>query len=230
MTKPAKKPAPYPVEIFDDVAQGTDDWHLLKRGIPSASNFDAVLAEGRDGDASKTRAKYMRRLAGEILTGEIAETFKSEAMKRGNAMEPEALAWYERAHLVDLERVGFARRTMTRPLGSNFLIGCSPDAIVPKRRKAVEVKTMNPDLLIEAALKGAAGFPTEHRAQVQGTMLVLDYESVDLILFYRGWRAPLKFEVKRDDAYIAKLTDALERFDYELQDLVKRVKQSGKGW
>jgi len=73
------------VEIIDCV-QGSPEWFQARLGIPTASCFSQVLAKGE----GKVRATYMRRLAGEIITGQSAETFKSEAMERGNQMEAEA--------------------------------------------------------------------------------------------------------------------------------------------
>ena len=64
-----------PVEIIeiDEIEQGSQEWFQIRLGIPTASNFSIVMASGRDGDESKTRAQYMRVLAGEILTGRPGE-------------------------------------------------------------------------------------------------------------------------------------------------------------
>lgn len=220
------------VETFsnEDVPQRSDEWFALRLGMPTASKFATIMAEGKDGEASRTREAYMRKLAGEILTGEIDEEFKSEAMKRGVAMEPEALEWYERTHFVDLERVGFVRRTVHPPLGEPFVSGCSPDARVPRKGKVIEVKTLRPDLLIEAVRKGAAGFPAKHRAQCQGSMWIDGAETCDLILFYRGWKSPPVFTIERDDKYIARLIEEVEKFVYEVGALVKDIKSRGRGW
>ena len=222
MGKDAKKTAPADVvEFFSDVAQRSDDWFELRRGIPTASKFAIIMADGRDGNDSVTREKYMKLLAGEIVSGQVAETFKSEAMDRGTRMEPEARDWYARTKFVDLTPIGFVRRTVRVPLGEDFVIGCSPDSQVDKR-KGLEIKTMAPHLLGEIKERGAAGFPLGHRAQLHGTMLCCDWDEMELLLYYTGWPKPPVFSVTRDDHFIAQLKEQIEDFDYKLKRLVER--------
>lgn len=213
-----------PVEIIDEVEQGSAEWRELRRGIPTASNFGTIVAEGKDGEASKTRTLYLHRLAGERLTGELAEeTFRSKAMDRGNEMEPEARDQFARRNIgVKLERVGFMRRT----LPSGRYVGASPDSLFDKRRSGLEVKTMRPDLMIPRLLAGAA-MPPEHRWQCYGTMWVGDLDKVVLVIFYRGMPVSPKFEVGRDERTIQELSNAVEVFDHECHRLVEKIKAMG---
>lgn len=224
----SKKPADE-VEVFseEDVPQRSEAWFDIRKGLPTASRFSVILASGKDGEASRTRDLYMKQLAGEILTGEVAETFRSDAMQRGIEMEPEALAWYERSRFVDLEKIGFVKRTV-RPFGDPFVAGASPDGKVVGQKRLVEVKTMRPDALIDVTRKGAAGFPAEHRAQCQGNLWVYGADAIDLILFYRGWRSPPVFTIERDDVYCRLLAEQVERFSYELARMVEDVKSRGR--
>lgn len=226
MAKAAVKPkAPLAdeVEVFDSVEQRSDDWHSLRRGLPTASRFASILAQG-DG---KMRARYLYQLAGEALSGETAETFSNAATDRGIAMEAEARDWYGRTRFADLAQVGFVRRTVRRPLGSEFVVGCSPDSFVG-RDGVLEIKTTRPDLLIEMSLKGAAGFPSEHRAQIQGTLWVTGRAWCDLIVFYRGMPVTPTFRVERDEAYIRTLSDAVETFAWELKTLIECMRSMGE--
>jgi hypothetical protein len=215
------KPPPEDDVEFLDVEQRSDPWFEVRRGLPTASKFSTIIADGKDGEASRTREKYMKLLAGEIVSGQVAESFRSEAMERGTRMEPEARDWYERTRLADLTQIGFVRRTVRVPLGADFVIGCSPDSMVDKC-KGLEIKSLAPHLLGEIKDRGAAGFPAQHRAQLQGTMWACDWDEMDLVLFYTGWPNPPVFTMERDDFYIAKLKEQVERFDYELKLLVER--------
>jgi hypothetical protein len=217
-----KKPPEDTVEFFD-IEQRSDTWFDLRKGIATASKFSVVLASGKDGGESVGRDKYMKLLAGEILSGQVAESFRSEAMERGNRMEPEAREWYERSRFVNLTSVGFIRRTVVCPLGNDFKIGASPDSQV-SAKKGLEIKSVAPHLLVDVTLKGAGGFPTEHRAQLQGTMFAAGWEQMDLVLYFTGWPRPPVFTVDRDEAYIARLKAELELFDAQLQRLVDRVR------
>lgn len=227
--KAAAKRAPLvptigPVEIIDDVEQGSEEWRMLRLGIPTASNFHLIVAEGKDGDAAKGRTGYLHRLAGERLTGELAEeTFRSKAMDRGVEMEPEARDQFARRNMgVKLERVALMRRT----LPSGRYVGASPDSLFDKRRSGLEVKTMRPDLMIPRLLAGSA-MPPEHRWQCYGTMWVGDLDKVVLVIFYRGMPVSPKFEVGRDERTIKELSDAVEVFDHECHRLVEKIKAMG---
>lgn len=205
--------------VHHDVEQGSDEWRRLHIGVPSASEFDKVMASGVGGGESKGRASMLRRMAGEILTGEPAESYENAAMRRGKEMEAEACEHYAFTRGVELERVGF----VTRELPGARLVGCSPDRLVGKEG-VLETKTMRPDLLIELALKGAGGFPAEHRAQCQGILWVADREWVDLKIFYRRFPASPTFRVVRDEEYIKRLSDAVEVFHWDLARLVERIR------
>lgn len=223
MGKAALKPKVPEVEFFPEIEQQSQEWYALRLGIPTASCFSVVMAEGRDGNASKTRQEYMRKLAGEILTGRPAEgKIVTAAMQRGNDMEPEAREHYARTNIAKLDRVGFVRRL----LPSGRYAGCSPDAMIGKR-KALEIKTLAPHLMIELLERGAAGIPAEHRRQVYGTMWIADLEAVDLMIFYRGMPTAPKFTVERNAAVIKEISDAVEIFDHELSRLVQKIRAMG---
>jgi hypothetical protein len=216
MTKPPV------VEIFelDQFEQGSEEWFAIRLGIPTASCFHIVLAQGKNGDASQQRLRYQRVLAGEILTGRPGEgKLVTAAMQRGKDMEAEALAYYEARHFCTLRRVAFIRRR----LPNGRWVGGSPDALIG-HHKALEIKTMQPDLLIERLQKGSA-MPSEHRAQVQGLMWIADLEEVDVLLYYSGMPVSPKFTIRRDETYIRDLAKAVEVFDWEVHEMVKLVRK-----
>jgi hypothetical protein len=73
-----------PLEIIT-CEQGSPEWVRSRLGIPTASEFAAILTKGRGGAESKTRLSYLYKLAGERLTGEPMETVSSFHMERGQA-------------------------------------------------------------------------------------------------------------------------------------------------
>lgn len=229
MPRAAKKPIEPIVEVFDEVEQGSEEWLQLRLGVLTASRFHAVLADGKDGGESLTRRALLYRLAGERITGEISETFQNEAMRRGSAREPIAREAYTSRTFMDVRQVGFIRRKMTNPLGTDWFVGCSPDALVGTDG-ALEIKDMRADLVLEMCKKGAAGFPTQHRAQCQGALWVcepLGVKWIDLQIHCRGFpfdKLP-RFRIVPDHAYQARLAAELERFDYELRQLVKEFRE-----
>lgn len=201
------------IEIFsaEEYPQGSPEWRSLKCGIPSASNFKRVMAGG-DG---KVRSDYMRRLAGEIITGLPAEEHRNTYMDRGNAMEPELRDLYAMIADVEPVQVGFVKRTM--PWGT---VGASPDSMVGDDG-CVEFKSEAPHLLIETMRDGR--IPTEHLPQCQGTMLVTGRQWCDLVCGYSGMPI-FRRRIKRDSSYIARLEVALEVFATDLQNMVKWIR------
>jgi YqaJ-like recombinase protein len=208
------------VEVLD-VVQGTDEWLMARLGMPTASVFSTIMADGRDGGESLGRRKLLYQLAGELLTGEVAEAFTNAAMLRGKEMEPEACDHYAFTRDVELERVGFVVRTL--PRGQR--VGCSPDRFVVGQDKVLETKTMRPDLLIELAQRGT--FPTEHRAQCHGTLWITGRSICDLMIFYRNMPVSPTFTVERDELYIRQIAEQVEVFAYELKKVVEQMRNMG---
>ncbi len=191
--------------------QNTPEWIEAKIGIPSASQFSAILASGRGGGPSKTRLTYMRKLAGERITGQPAENYRNAHMDRGHAMEPEARRLYEFTEGVTVERVGFIK---------NHGAGASPDSLVGDEG-LLEIKTALPHLLI--GYLDADRFPSEHVAQVQGQMWVSERAWCDLLIYWPGM-PPFQARAERDDNYIDRtLAPGVLRFVDELEDMVARL-------
>jgi hypothetical protein len=199
------------MEIFEDLEQGTEEWRKLRAGIPTASVFSTLLASGRGGAESKTRQTLLYKMAGERITGEPAENYTNGYMDRGHAMEDEARQHYSFVRDCEPRRVGFVR---------NGKCGCSPDALVGDDGM-LEIKTAAPHILIPLLLKGEA--PPEHRAQLQGNLMVAEREWIDLIVYYSKMK-PLIIRHKRDEAYISDLRKAVDDFDRELCMLVEKLK------
>ena len=217
MAKAPQKKAPASTVEIIDVDQGSLEWFEAKLGIPSASRFSDIMAVGE----GKMRTRYLRELAGEIITGRPAETFKGAAMVRGNDMEAEARDHYARTKFADLRRVGFVKNT---GLMKYAIAGASPDALIGDDG-GLEIKTMIPALMIELFDKGAT-MPPEHRAQVQGNMWVCERSWWDFKIYYP--RMPdFTVRVMRDDAFIKQLSDDVERFSFDLKKLVERLRNMG---
>jgi YqaJ-like viral recombinase domain len=193
--------------------QGTEAWYRARAGIPTASEFQTLLAKGRGGSDSKGRRTYMMKLAGEILTGEPMESFSSVHMDRGKAMEEEARGLYAMVSNVAPEIVGFLR---------NGDKGCSPDSLIGERG-LLEIKTALPHILIETLLQDE--FPNEHKAQTQGQLWVAERDWVDLMVYWPGL-PPFIRRAYRDEAYIADLAIAVKRFNEDLAEMVALLRSS----
>lgn len=213
----APKPPPEDiVEIFD-CEQRSEEWYDLRMGLVTASVLSAIMATSDD---QKMRTRLLHRLAAEKITGKPMETFSNDAMARGITMEPEALEHYAFTRGVELERVGFIRRTIKK-LDSNLVVGCSPDGMITSQKRIVQIKTMQPDLLV--ALVDGGRFPSEHRWQCHGELWVSGFEECDLMIYWPGFPNPPSWTIERDEATCRQIENEVEKFNWELRELVKRI-------
>ena len=233
------------IEIID-VEQGSPEWFKARVGLPTASRFSEILAEGGDDrglpqsvmdamvksgctaaqlaaavkgaksrSAGGTRRKYLRDLAAEIIRGAPEEEAYSNAyMERGKVQEDDARRMYAFMYDAEPQRVGFIK---------NGRKGCSPDSLIGELG-GLEIKTALGHIQIERLMKGT--LPSEHVAQVQGSLWVTERERWDFCS-YSPNLPMLVVRVQRDEDYIAKMADAVDGFLGELDELVEKVRRYG---
>jgi len=195
--------------------QGSPEWFAARLGIPTASEFKTILSIKKDAKDKLTRQTYLRKLAGEIITGQPMDSYSNNHMERGKEQEDEARELY--AFMTDNvpERVGFI---------VNGKKGCSPDSLIGKNG-GLEIKTALPHIQIERLEKDA--LPSEHVAQVQGGLWIAEREWWDFASFCPALPLFTK-KVYRDDIYIKQLSDAVDAFNEELGDLVGWLRRYGQ--
>lgn len=200
--------------IIHECEQGSSEWRARRMGLPTASEFATVMASGKGGGESKTRATYMRKLAGEIITGDLADSYSNAHMERGKEMEDEARAMYALEYNADPVRVGFV---------TNFNAGCSPDSLLG-HNGGLEIKTALAHIQIERLERD--DLPPEYRAQVQGSIWVCEREYWDFVSYWP--KLPLlRVRVPRDNGYIATIKGAVDKFNDELHELVEKIRRYG---
>ena len=191
--------------------QGGEEWFRARMGIPTASEFKTIIGVKKDAREKVTRQTYMRKLAGEILTGEPMESYTNAHMERGKEWEDEARDLYSFMTDTEPQRVGFIR---------NGDCGCSPDSLIGAEG-GLEIKTALPHIQIDRLESGE--LPSEHRAQVQGNIWLADRQWWDFVSYCP--KLPLLVvRVPRDNGYIATLSGAVDEFNAELAALVERVR------
>lgn len=190
--------------------QGSPEWFEFRRGIPTASEFQCLLADSAD---KKGRRTYLYNLAGEILTGECAESFTNGHMERGKVMEAEARDWYAFSTDAELVRVGAIR--------SSYLnAAVSPDSLIGKDG-GLEIKSRLPRLQLELLESGK--LPNQNKAQVQGALWITGRQWWDYVSYCPKVR-PFKIRVVRDEPYIASIAVAVREFNLELKALVEKFR------
>jgi hypothetical protein len=202
-------------------AQGSVDWFEARRGVPTASEFKAVMSKGRGSAPSQTRRTYLLKLLGEKITGVSTDDFEgfNRHMERGHEMEGDARRFYALTTDEKPLQIGFIRNTS--PFG---VVGCSPDSTIGTAG-LLEIKTKLPHLQLELLL--ADELPAEHLAQVQGQLWVAERDWLDFLSYWPGMKPFLK-RYYRDEAYIATLKVEVEAFQSELAELHERYNRIGE--
>lgn len=198
--------------IIIECQQGQEQWQSVRCGIPSASNFDKLVTS--KGELSKQWEKYLYTLAGERLIGNKAESWQSEAMKRGTEMEAEARQLYELITGNTVKQIGFAY------YDDRKLYGCSPDGLIDPDG-LLELKCPTLAIAVEYLLKGK--LPTEYFQQVQGQLLCTQRKWVDFMSYYPGLK-PFLIRVERDEKFITQLKLSLENFCHELDQVEAKLR------
>lgn len=194
--------------------QNSPEWYAARLGIPTASEFKKIVAVNKDAKDKKTRTEYMRKLAGEILTGEPMENYTNANMERGREMEDEARSLYAMIRNCDPLRVGFIRNGNT---------GCSPDSLIGAVG-GLEIKSALAHIQIERLDRDE--LPSEHRLQVQGSIWLAEREWWDFASYCP--KLPLFTKrVDRDEACIKELSASVDQFNAELHEMVEKIRRYG---
>ena len=192
-----------------DVIQGHPDWHKLRRGIPTGSEFSRIITPAK-GEYAKGADTYAAELIAESL-GWYKSFQGSPDTERGHRLEKEALRWLTLRFGVKTRDVGFITSDCGR-------YGASPDAMT---LDGVPVEVKNPDLHTFVKWAIAGGLPDDHKAQVHGEMFVT---GADRCIFVAntecGYLENIMIEVPRDD-FTERLGEAVMKFCDRL-DVLRR--------
>lgn len=202
--------------IVHNCEQGSPEWHEVRMGIPTASEFDKLLTPTGKPSASIKGLVY-KKLA-ETFTGKPADGFEGNAhTERGKELEPDAIAFYEMQNGLDTVRVGFVTddaRTM----------GCSPDCLVGEEG-LLEIKCPAPSTHVEYMLNG---LDKGYYPQIQGQLLVTGRKWVDW-MSYHPEMPPVIIRVERDNEYLASLSAALATFTRTMEEAkIKLTKEAAQ--
>ena len=183
------------MEIHNDIEQGTEEWHALRAGRPTASEFSKLVTG--TGKASTQLSDYAATLAAELYAGKPLERWEgNSATERGHEIEPLARANYEFQREVEIVQVGFV---------TNHGAGASPDGLVGAVG-LVEIKSQQAKGHVQtlAYYRKNGRVPPSYLPQVQGQLLICDREWNDL-MFYHPDLPGLTVRIERDEAYIREL-------------------------
>jgi hypothetical protein len=138
-------------------------------------------------------------------------------MDRGTEQEALARWAYELETDSSVHQVSFIEH-------DSLAAGCSPDGLVLSRKRGAEIKCVIPTVQMDTILAGT--YPPEHKAQIQGSMWVTEYEEWDFCSYSQDMPKHLRtyiFTVKRDEEYIANLEREVRAFLTEKDAMLARL-------
>lgn len=199
--------------------QGSEEWHRLHFGIPSAGAFSQIITAKKHELAAGRHSYAIAMLTAMILDHPL-EGIQTEAMMHGNSWEEKAVLAYEMDHAIDTMICGFCTT-------DDGLIGASPDRFVGDDG-LLEVKSpFKPEIHVAHMLKPAE-FAAEHFVQVQGQLYVCNERKwVDLISYFSGLPT-VEVRCVRDEVFQAKLGECLRLFLGELHNRIDLARE--RGW
>ena len=198
--------------IYTNYEQGTPEWFLSRVGVPSASVFDKIVTS--KGELSKERDSMLFKLAGERVLGKQEPTYQNDAMIRGSLLEPEARQVFEMIMELEVNQCGFVYYDERKDRG------CSPDGLIGDDC-GIEIKCPLIATHIGYLLSGK--LPTKYFQQVQGSLYVTGRKHWFFMSYYPGL-SPLIIKVSRDERFIEKLHEELDKFCSDIDDIVSKIK------
>lgn len=191
-----------------DVEQGTEEWHVLRRGIVTASTIGQLITPKTVKVAANDTARALvMHLTAERITGYTEPTYASMDMERGKIDEPYARDVYSEHYAAAVE-VGFMMNTF-----NGHTLGYSPDGVVGDDG-LIEIKSRRQKQQLATVLADAV--PLENMAQCQTGLLVTGRKWLDYVSFCGGMPLYVK-RVYPDQQWFAAITAALDLFEAEAE-------------
>lgn len=197
-----------------DFKQNSVEWKLARAGIPTASEFDALVSPEfkiRTGEGPKT---YLAKKIAEAWQGGPLDSYTGFDMDQGHILEEEAIPWFEFQYNIPVQKVAFITTDDKR-------IGCSPDGLLGED-SGLEIKCPTAHIHTSYVLKGT--LPKDYAAQVHGAMFVTGRKQWQFVSYRRNFPA-LVLTVERDEEIQERLAEALEsfleQFDHEMERMTE---------
>jgi predicted phage-related endonuclease len=199
--------------------QGSEEWLQSRLGVVTASNFGKIVTP--TGKKSTQVNDYINKLVAESLTGVVEPFYKSDAMQRGNDLEPAAKSMYELIKGLHVDETGLIKH-------DTLEAGCSPDGIVfyfnsmgvLEPLVGIEIKCPLAHNHVEYLRKNEV--PSKYIPQIQGCMWITGAKYWDF-MSYNEYLQPLIIRVERDEEYISKLEEHVTETCNTIQNIIKEL-------
>jgi hypothetical protein len=198
--------------------QRSHDWLQARCGFPTGSGFKHLMAKTAKGQPTAARSTYFWEKVTERISGQPVQHYVNAAMQWGIDQEPVALAAYEAKTGFSVAPMGFVRH-------ATLATGCSPDGIVDMDG-LLEIKCPSTVTHLQTINNG---MDSDHMAQLQGGMWLLNLQWADFVSF--DPRLPAQYQlfiqrVPRDNEYILRLEAEVIGFLSDLEITLTKIKEN----
>lgn len=192
------------LHVYNDIEQGTEEWHAVRRGIVTASVVGQLITTSTLKPAHNDTSRALTAtLVAERITGRTEDTRMNDDMWRGVFNEPLARDKYAE-HYAPVEEVGFMVRT-----GDDWTLGFSPDGLVGDDG-LIEIKSPRGKTHLKTILSDEV--PPYYMPQLQGGLLVSGRKWIDFISYSGGMPMFVK-RVHPDKRWREAIIQAVREFE-----------------
>jgi hypothetical protein len=192
------------LHVYNDLAQGSDEWLEARRGIVTASVVGQLITPTTIKPANNDKSRALTTLlVAERITGWVDPVYVSDDMMRGTLDEPIARAKYAE-HYAPVTEIGFMVRD-----DWGYRIGYSPDGLVGDDG-LIEIKSRRAKKQLDTILRDEV--PIENMAQIQAGLLVTGRKWLDYVSFCGGMPLFVR-RVHRDQRWFDAITAAVNAFE-----------------
>lgn len=204
------------IKIWECV-QGSDEWHNLRMGIPTASAFDRIMTPAKRQYAAAAEG-YACELAIERLLGESKEPPGGvPEMERGKLLEPHAIAHFEVLYS-KTAKVGF----ISDP---DLTMGCSPDAILVDELGGLELKCPSAHTHAKYMVSDDPG--KDYTCQIQGSMMITGFPCWFFMSYHPGL-PEVVYRYERDEKFIDALRGHIKTLQSRVSEICALIKEEGE--
>ena len=195
------------MKIYNDLEQGTEEWHTVRLGKFTASDAYAIASNGKG-----LETLCFEKVA-EIKTGKTKESYTNGDIDRGKELESLARSSYEVETGIVATQVGF--------IEEDERVGCSPDGLV-EDNGLVEIKCKSDSNYVKYLYDGK--IDPAHEWQMQMQMLITGRKWVDYVVFNPNFEKTVSIvRVKRNEESIKALQAGIAKGKETVEKILAKI-------
>ena len=165
------------ITYHNDIEQGSEEWHALRRGILTASEMKLIMTPTLKPARNDKERAHLYDLLAQRVTGYTEPSYISDDMLRGHEDEINARLTYAE-HFAQAQECGFITND-----DHGLVLGYSPDGLVGDDG-LIECKSRRQKFQMQTILADAV--PDEYMLQCQTGLLVSGRQWLDFISYCGG--------------------------------------------